>query len=223
MQEPKLLSQLIADPTGKILLSFLKTRPDEWATRQMEARYRVLPPAEDEVGDHPARICYDLLCLEYQSLRGCFDREGMLMPLCLSRLCMSQCNKPIAEGYGWDFKADGTPNVAVVAFKSTMISCSRITYQKPISRHGQTSDASGLARMVRSAHFTRAESYSFEPVKYAVRGESGKKELCELTGGEAAKRWVSMRTMVFLIQQGYSAQVAWETSKCLETFGPFGT
>lgn len=205
----KSIISLISDGNGAMAKEFFATSAEQWAIDHMQRRYGAAPPAPTDMEDHPAQMCYAQLVKEHRVIRGWFTPEGQLSPLMMAQTLRRQIGGAIGNGYGWDFQTTGEPDFNMLQFKGTLIAVYRMLELKPRSLKLEQGGAEigGIAKLVRAAYLGRAESHAWT--------DTG-----DLTASDVSKRWVSFRTMNFLIRSGVEPEWAWSMSKCREVFGP---
>ena len=216
----KSITSLVADEDGNIATDFLARSDTSWAEEHMTRRYGAPPPEEDDPPDHPARLCYDHLRSEFMAIRnGWFDDRGKLSPLLMSRHLSKAFSGPAGNGIGWDFQPNGEPEPRMLQFKGTLIGCRRAAElrlratKRPKEDCG-SAEMGGITRLVRSAFMARAEVHDWRPCTEG-KGDTA----VTIQGGEMARRWVSYRTFVFLLQAGAEADWAWSAARCRDAFG----
>lgn len=210
------ITSLIADEQGMILKDFLGTSTKDWAVTHMQLRYGAAPPLASDPADHPARLCYQHLLTEYDSLRKWFDNEGKLSPLIMSRYLSRNQVGPIRDGIGWDFQMNGDPEPRMLQFKGTLIACRRSAELKPVGQKLDCGSAEmgSLAKLVRSAYAARAEVHTWGTLS---EGKGDDKRM--VPGADLSRRWVAWRTYNFLIRFGAEDDWAWQIAKCRDVFG----
>ncbi len=214
----KNINTLISNPsTGLALKDFLATNQHEWAAAHMVLRYNAAPPSENDAPDSFVHRCYNHLVGEYDQLRAWFTEPDYKLSLLLqSKFLAAQFNKPMDDGFGWDFGRDGDPEPRMLQFKGTLIACQRQLQMLPKKqRNAGNITVGGIARVVRGAFTARAEINMWRGIE---RTKDDKVEIV-VSGEDLAKRWASFRSMAFLVSMGFDAGWAWNTSGCLKTFG----
>jgi len=202
---------LIATPDRVVRPAFLALSVKDWATQQMDLRYSSAPPAEEprEGPDHPAWRCYHLLLAENKIYRSWITEEGLVSPLLMARSLGQLASLPVGDGFGWDFRTDGTPDQRMLQFKSTLVSCRRmaaIRVTDPSKLDTGSIEVGGYSKLVRGAYQVRAGMMHWE-----TKGA--------LTGADVARRWVAFRVFVFLIRCGMEETLAWASARCRDAFG----
>lgn len=205
------LLKLISAKNGAVSPEFLATSAHDWAVRHMDLRYSAAPPAQEprEGPDHPAWRCYNLLLAENAILRSWVTAEGIVSPLLMARSVGQLTTLPIGDGFGWDFKPDGTPDLRMLQFKSTLIGCRRmaaIRVTDPNKLDVGSIEVGGHSKLVRGAYQARASMMTWQ-----AKGQ--------VTGAELARRWVAFRVFVFLIRCGMEETLAWASARCRDAFG----
>jgi hypothetical protein len=214
----KPIAQLISDPDGTALQTFLTASPESWAAEHFGRRYGQALPTEEELqnASSVAARCYRALLEEFTVLRGWFTPEGTLSPLQMAPFLASLRNKPVADGLGWDFTASGEAQLLMQQFKGQLIFCQRAALDVPLhSRTQHNLQFAGLMRLVRSAYGNRADLHSWRP---RLKRKDGR-EVVELTGAELSRRWVAFRSYTFMIQVGCDPHTSWLSCKCHDVFG----
>lgn len=214
----KPIAQLIADADGMALQSFLTATPESWAQEHFTRRYGQALPTDEEMAAQCswAAKCYRALIEEHAVLRGWFTTEGKLSPIQMAPFLASLPHKPVADGLGWDFTADGDAQPLMQQFKGQLIFCQRAAFDVPASaRTTHNLQFAGLMRLVRSAYGNRAELHSWRP---RLKRKDGR-DTVELTGAEVARRWVAFRSFTFMVQVGCDPFTSWLSCKCHDVFG----
>lgn len=205
----KSITSLIAESNGAISQSFLALKAEEWAVDHMQRRYNAAPPNPGDTEDHPAKMCFTALVNEHHIVRRWFTSEGQLSPLMMAQsLARQLAGGSIGNGYGWDFLPTGDPDPSMLQFKGMLIAMHRVLELKPRSQKLEQGGAEigGVAKLVRSAYMTRAETHPWTAVG-------------DVSAADVSRRWVSFRTYNFLVRSGVEPEWAWGMAKCRDVFG----
>jgi len=205
----KSVTALITDGRGFATKEFIATRPDEWAREHLARRYGGSLVLDTDPPDHFARRCFRYLESEYHTLRGWFTDDGKFSPLLHGKFISEQGRRPVGDGVGWDFRANGDPESRMLQFKGTLINAQRAAeLLEPKQYTASSVQFAAIARMVRSAFMARAELPNWRPYDTAISGE------------DLAKRWVAYRSYNFLVELHAEPSWAWDISLCRRVFGP---
>jgi hypothetical protein len=204
--------------TGVALKDFLATTQDDWANTHMLLRYNAAPPTENDEPFSFVHRCHNYLRSEHAQLRAWFTEPDYKLSILLqSKFLSFQFNGALDDGFGWDFGRDGDPEPRMIRFKSILLSCQRQLQMFPIKeRKPSNSAVAGIARLIRAAFVARSEINMWRAIE---RRRDDKVEVV-VSGEDLAKRWVSFRTMAFLVSMGLDASWSWLNSGCGKIFGP---
>jgi hypothetical protein len=202
------LLALVTSPDGQALTAFLVQSGQEWADKQMAARYGFAGPPTTPF----SRRCHGQLMTEYNAVRSWFQ-NGKLSNLLMSKTAAAMASAPLGDGVGWDFKPDGDPDLRVIQFKTTLLAAERTAENLPArERHVGSPHSVGLARLVYSAYKARSEGYRWKASTW--KGT-------EYDGESLAQRWAAIQAYTFFLRMGFDASVdwLWTTMQCQAAFG----
>jgi hypothetical protein len=209
----KSIVALITDGNGQARTDFMLKSPEQWANEQMALRYNTNIADTDLDGEFPY-ICWEHLKEEHEILRQWFTDDGKLNLTLQSASIINRLSGPIGDGMGWDFKANGDPEVRMVYFKSTLIAAARAAALIPYkNRDDANQQFSGIAKLVHGAYSMRSEIHRWRGFEY---------NKVNYTPAEVSHRWVAMQTYNFLVRLGVPRPARlWSLSKCNTVFGAF--